>query len=464
MKEMDRVGALGNDELLRALSSIVKRDNALTAELLAHLAECDERRLHLELGFPSMFAYVTEALGFCEATAWRRVAAARVCRRFPEALSLVETGELHLSAVCALGPHLTQENAQELLDSCRRKSARRIEELLAARFPKPDLRDSIRRLPAHRATPWTEPGTTPQLAHPSTPQIEPAITPLRTHPFTPQPGPVTTPLAHSSSPQTQQMPTSQLPRASAPSRLEPLSANRYGVRFTADGEFRELLERVRGLAGHRLPGGDLATLMKRGLEAYERELLKERFSVGRKSRTKRCAESERKRASNVDAETADVEISNVGSSDTRASNDESSDTRASNDESPESLVSNIEGPTVAAKAPKSQSIQCAKRSRHVAAAIARDVYVRDEGRCTFVSSDGRRCGERRFLEVDHVVPWATGGEQTAANLRLRCAAHNQLHAEQCFGRIHVRNAVARARTALHVEATVHASLPFTRVY
>src|SRR6185295_18589376 len=64
-------------------------------------------------------------------------------------------------------------------------------------------------------------------------------------------------------------------------RLEPLSADRYGVHFTADGEFCELLERVRGLAGHRLPNGDLMTLFKRGLEAYERELTKERFAVGR---------------------------------------------------------------------------------------------------------------------------------------------------------------------------------------
>jgi len=52
------------------------------------------------------------------------------------------------------------------------------------------------------------------------------------------------------------------------------------VHFTADGEFRELLERVRGLAGHRLSSGHLMTLLKRGLEAYERELAKERFGVG----------------------------------------------------------------------------------------------------------------------------------------------------------------------------------------
>jgi hypothetical protein len=57
------------------------------ADLLAHLAECDERRLHLDLGFASLFAYCTKSLGFCEATAWRRITAARVCRRFPEAFA-----------------------------------------------------------------------------------------------------------------------------------------------------------------------------------------------------------------------------------------------------------------------------------------------------------------------------------------------------------------------------------------
>jgi hypothetical protein len=44
--------------------------------------------------------------------------------------------------------HLTLENAAELFELCKRKSARMVEELLAARFPRPDVRDLVRRLPA----------------------------------------------------------------------------------------------------------------------------------------------------------------------------------------------------------------------------------------------------------------------------------------------------------------------------
>src|SRR5450432_2917307 len=77
--------SVGNAELLAELSALVARQNDLTGDVLAHLAELDERRLHLELGHSSLFAYCTESLCLSEPAAGRRIAAARVCRRFPEA-------------------------------------------------------------------------------------------------------------------------------------------------------------------------------------------------------------------------------------------------------------------------------------------------------------------------------------------------------------------------------------------
>jgi hypothetical protein len=51
-----------------------------------------------------------------------------------------------------------------------------------------------------------------------------------------------------------------------------------------------------------------------------------------------------------------------------------------------------------------------------------------------VSEDGRRCDASAFLELDHVHPRAVGGSNDVTNLRVRCRAHNQLWAEQTFGR------------------------------
>ncbi|HKO49728.1 MAG TPA: hypothetical protein VJV79_18490 [Polyangiaceae bacterium] len=71
-------------------------------------------------------------------------------------------------------------------------------------------------------------------------------------------------------------------------RLEPLSADRYGVHFTADGEFRELLERVRGLAGHRLPNGNLMPLLERARGERARTV-EAALRPGREAAPRRCS-------------------------------------------------------------------------------------------------------------------------------------------------------------------------------
>ena len=110
MSNQYRLVGLGNSELLAGLSELARQSNALIAQLLAHLVELEERMLHLELGFSSLFAYCVEGLGMSEGAAGRRVAASRVCRRFPNAFERVARAELHLCALCALAPHLNEQN------------------------------------------------------------------------------------------------------------------------------------------------------------------------------------------------------------------------------------------------------------------------------------------------------------------------------------------------------------------
>jgi hypothetical protein len=75
-----------------------------------------------------------------------------------------------------------------------------------------------------------------------------------------------------------------------------------------------------------------------------------------------------------------------------------------------------------------------RRGRHIPAAVRRTVYERDGNCYTYVDSTGTRCGETHRLEFHHLKPFATGGEHSAANLTLRCGAHNALAAEEDFGR------------------------------
>ena len=94
------------------------------SELVAHIAEVDERRLYAREGSPSMFAYCTEVLHLSEAEAYLRIAAARASKRHPALLEMLADGRLHLSGIAKLVPHLTAANVGVLLKRAIHKSKR----------------------------------------------------------------------------------------------------------------------------------------------------------------------------------------------------------------------------------------------------------------------------------------------------------------------------------------------------
>lgn len=117
-------GHLSNQELIAALPLLVRRESQAIAELVAHLAEVDARRLYRDQAFPSMHQYCVDALHLCEGAAYKRITAARAARRFPIVLELLAGGRLHLSAICLLAPHLTEENHLSLLEAAAHRSKR----------------------------------------------------------------------------------------------------------------------------------------------------------------------------------------------------------------------------------------------------------------------------------------------------------------------------------------------------
>ena len=83
---------LSDDTLIDELHALVASHRRATSALIEHLGEMDARRLHVEKGFSSLFSYCVERLRFSEDEACRRIEAARLARRFPAVLSLLEAG------------------------------------------------------------------------------------------------------------------------------------------------------------------------------------------------------------------------------------------------------------------------------------------------------------------------------------------------------------------------------------
>jgi hypothetical protein len=139
--------SLSDEVLIGRLKQCVAQDRRLTARLLEHFAEVERRGLYRDQGYASMFVYAVHALHMSEPEAGLRIGVARVCSKFPRALELLASGELHMSALKVLAPVLTSEN-QGLLERARFKSKQEVLELRAKHFPRADEPTSIRRVPS----------------------------------------------------------------------------------------------------------------------------------------------------------------------------------------------------------------------------------------------------------------------------------------------------------------------------
>jgi hypothetical protein len=95
------------------------------------------------------------------------------------------------------------------------------------------------------------------------------------------------------------------------------------------------------------------------------------------------------------------------------------------------LLDDLERRRCAAVTKPREGTALAGQTRYIPAAVKREVWRRDDGRCAF-SSGRQRCAETAFLEFHHVVPYADGGPATVGNIELRCRAHNQYEATLMF--------------------------------
>jgi 5-methylcytosine-specific restriction endonuclease McrA len=363
---------VSDDDLLRRLAQILAQSRRAEADLVAHVAEVDERRLYAREAFPSMFAYCTEALHLSESEAYLRIAVARASREHPMLLAMLGDGRLHLSAIALLAPLLTRENRATLLQRATHRSKRQVEALIAELAPRGDVPALMRRLPRRSAP------TPSGMGRRETPHEVLALDPAAADSSSlntagdpaPLPGnPSLRPLDSASAPPAPPLASSASPVGLLPSRpvVQPLAPGRYKVQFTASAELRDKLERLTALMGASVPDGDLGAI----IEAVVTEKL-ERLEARRFAMTRRPRQG---------LSTADTSPS----------------------------------------------------SRHIPAAVRRAVRERDGNRCRYVDAAGRRCGARDHLEYHHLRPFGFGGDHRPENLRMMCrlcrARHNRHYAE-----------------------------------
>lgn len=164
---------------------------------------------------------------------------------------------------------------------------------------------------------------------------------------------------------------------------KPAPLRKVKIEFVADERILELIEEAKSAISHSHPNASLEVLFQRALETL----------LEKNSKLRRAERVQRKKAKATS----------------------------------ESPIANETLPPVFAAEPLHENRVFPRPVQHV-------VWIRDGGQCTYVSSDGKRCTSKTFLEIDHARPWARGGSSSdPTNLGLLCKCHNLLAARQVFG-------------------------------
>lgn len=239
--------------ILRELPKLVARDRAAMAEILAHIAEVDARRLYVPAAYSSTVAFCTNELHMSHDSALKRIRVARLAKEFPAIYDAIADGSLSLTAIVLLKPHLTEESWPELIEAARGKSKSEIEELVA-RIEQPELRAvaaAPERLPTN-----DDVATAAVVLEPLPPtQVEPSAEVV---PEPPPPTLTTAPLL-----------TTFGPQVPPPAML----------RISMDLETQELMRHAQALLSHRIPTGSPGEVLKRALVALIRELEGRKFAA-----------------------------------------------------------------------------------------------------------------------------------------------------------------------------------------
>ena len=429
------VGVLSDRALLRQTSILVRHERHLQGAIIDHLAEIEARRLFLQRGCSSLFDYAVRELGYSDPAAARRIGAVRLCADQPGARERLRDGSLTLSAAAEL---------QWAFDRQRRRGS---------------IAGTASTAPAGAVAPWAAAAGAdlPRSAPTEAPALGSGAVALAPAKVAPAADPVAdaarvAPPSHSepapplvldaagrqklveeasgkSTRQVRRMLADLDPELAPPAdRVRPLGDGRYELKAIVDTDCQQGLEQLRGLLSHvdpRMTMGQLVgRIVQEALERHDPSRPPRRARAGSRAEQGESqpvpAAKEQTAPEPGHAITVQDEAILAGPTPTAEQARHPTPTSAPSPTRQEATDRRTAAGTKPAGAatPKPYGT-----GRAIPAAVRRQVWQRDGGRCSYLDRQtGRRCNSRRLIEIDHILPYALGGGADPPNLRLLCGA------------------------------------------
>ncbi len=144
----ENLKTLSNSELHDQLKALTGVERKTLSQILHHIAEIDKRRYFSKLGYPSLFEYLTQSLGYSAGSAQRRIDGARLLNQIPELNTKIESGALNLTQISKVqkadrdtkklfGASISLDEKKEILSKLENQSSDATDFILVQEFDLP---------------------------------------------------------------------------------------------------------------------------------------------------------------------------------------------------------------------------------------------------------------------------------------------------------------------------------------
>ena len=428
-----------NDQLLLQTKNLVQKERQINIQVLQHLQEIEKRKLYLDRGFPSLFEYAVKELGYSHSAAYRRIKTMRLCRDIPQAASRIKTGSLNLT---------TASQLQTFFEKKKRKDREEEKTFVKKNLV---LEDCLRRhdtyeesfnssstfLPAAECVKENEEQDTKILKKISSPDEHNANST-----FLPAAGCVKENQEQNKKTtfklnfdqkldlikQAENQSSRELEKtlfdidpkvSNAKEKVRDVKNDKVEIKVILDKELQQKLEVLKKLLSHKNPNmsyGELISLLARdGLNKYDPKRKIKNQSLARKQSIKIDKQAENNKAEIFDKKVCKTSAVKINKQTKTNKTDVFMQSKEIFDKKPQKISALT----------MKQKINN-KPKRYISSKVRCHVWMRDQGKCTYVCpKTKRRCASDHLLQIDHIKPFSLGGTNEADNLRLLCASHNQ---------------------------------------
>lgn len=397
---MKKITSLSRADLVIGLKNLVKKEKELTLEILDYLQEVSQRRLFLEMGYSSLFTFLTEEIGYCSGTAQLRLQTLKALNTVPENRERVLNDEVSLTTLAKTQTFINNEN----------KALSHQSNSLLTQEDKKELFDAAKGVPANKVE---------KVLHDKKYEID-------------------------------------VRKAEGAGRPPPPPKPRIQkITLEVDGELGSIIETIKNLLSHSCPSSNLSEVLKKALPIAIKEI---EISKGLRKRRDdiKCSDKKNEELQKSEIKNEQLKNSGVKKEKTKTlsserdykSSEALSSKQLKNNEISDGLSQDISSTSSLkssdAKGTKFLKVKAAEKemiryrikmiTRHIPVTIKRAVWLRDVGQCQYLDAvTGKKCGSKFQLEYEHIRPWSFNGSHSVENLQLCCRAHNQYRWQRLNG-------------------------------